>query len=234
MSTLPPAGWYDDPESAGGLRYWDGSVWTGHRHEPEATVAAVPAPVVGPAPESFVAQTPDAVTEPEPFVAETPEPEPEPDPEPVLAPVVMDPAPAFQPIEPFAEPVQVANAPSSPPPPPVPPPSVGAANPWSSPMVGPASVAPPAPPQWGAEAQAGVQWQPSPGRRVAGPAAASLICSLLWLFGVASLAAIPLGIMGRRAVADSGGTLDGTGMATTGIVLGALGVVLAVAIVLSL
>lgn len=28
--TLPPAGWYDDPNSFGGTRWWDGSRWTEH------------------------------------------------------------------------------------------------------------------------------------------------------------------------------------------------------------
>lgn len=39
-SALPPAGWYGDPDPqrAGQLRYWDGSVWTEH-------VAPIPAPL---------------------------------------------------------------------------------------------------------------------------------------------------------------------------------------------
>lgn len=27
---LPPAGWYDDPEHASAVRYWDGTQWTNH------------------------------------------------------------------------------------------------------------------------------------------------------------------------------------------------------------
>ena len=28
MSTLPPAGWYPDPDNAAQMRWWDGEHWT--------------------------------------------------------------------------------------------------------------------------------------------------------------------------------------------------------------
>jgi hypothetical protein len=31
VSTLPPGGWYDDPENPGQLRYWDGTEWSDRR-----------------------------------------------------------------------------------------------------------------------------------------------------------------------------------------------------------
>lgn len=45
MST--PAGWYDDTENPGSLRYWDGAVWTDHRHTPEAPAPAAFPPPAG-------------------------------------------------------------------------------------------------------------------------------------------------------------------------------------------
>jgi hypothetical protein len=41
----PAAGWYTDPGGSGGLRYWDGRMWTGHVTEPRP-----PAPPPGYAP----------------------------------------------------------------------------------------------------------------------------------------------------------------------------------------
>jgi Protein of unknown function (DUF2510)/Domain of unknown function (DUF4352) len=48
MTTPPtPAGWYPDPDGAGGQRYWDGSAWTEHR-SPGAPPAPLDEPEPGP------------------------------------------------------------------------------------------------------------------------------------------------------------------------------------------
>ena len=49
--TPPPPGWYDDPEQAGQLRWWDGVAWTEYRSAPaEATAAAPETPAAADAP----------------------------------------------------------------------------------------------------------------------------------------------------------------------------------------
>lgn len=43
MTTPPtPAGWYPDPDGAGGQRYWDGSTWTEHRSQGPTSQPAEP------------------------------------------------------------------------------------------------------------------------------------------------------------------------------------------------
>jgi len=44
-STPPPPGWYPDPQTPGGERWWDGSAWTGHVSDPIVPDPATPAEV---------------------------------------------------------------------------------------------------------------------------------------------------------------------------------------------
>jgi len=41
--TAPVAGWYPDPESPGGERWWSGSGWSDHRRTPGSVAVAAPA-----------------------------------------------------------------------------------------------------------------------------------------------------------------------------------------------
>lgn len=44
-SAMPPAGWYDDPEYSGQLRWWDGTAWTNDRR-PATQPQQAPAPAM--------------------------------------------------------------------------------------------------------------------------------------------------------------------------------------------
>jgi Domain of unknown function (DUF4190) len=49
--------------------------------------------------------------------------------------------------------------------------------------------------------------------------------SLLWLFGLGSLAAIVLGLVARGQIRRTGGRQPGAGLAMTGIVIGSIGLI---------
>ena len=86
---------------------------------------------------------------------------------------------------------------------------------------------PPGQPQYGA---------PAPGaQKNSGKAVASLVTGLDGLlticcgfFAIVSIVAVVLGFLARKDIAASNGQLKGEGMATAGIVTGALGIILLV------
>ena len=56
IATLPAAGWYPDVEVPGGQRWWDGNLWTDHRHAPAPAAALQPyGPAAGMQPYSATA-----------------------------------------------------------------------------------------------------------------------------------------------------------------------------------
>ncbi|MDP8929168.1 MAG: DUF2510 domain-containing protein [Actinomycetota bacterium] len=63
--------------------------------------------------------------------------------------------------------------------------------------------------------------------RTNGKAVASLTLALVWLGGIASVPAIVLGLLARREIDRSSGGQRGSGLASAGIVVGLLGLLLA-------
>jgi hypothetical protein len=76
------------------------------------------------------------------------------------------------------------------------------------------------------------QQRPYPGgmpvARTNGMAIASLVCGLLWFWGVGSILGIVFGHVAKNQIRASGGREGGRGMATAGQVLGWLGVATAI------
>ncbi len=68
--------------------------------------------------------------------------------------------------------------------------------------------------------------------KTSGMAIASLALGVFWMWGLGSVIALCLGLMARREIARSEGRLSGRGLATAGIVLGALGLLGAAAMAL--
>ena len=58
-STLPPAGWYPDPEYPGNDRWWNGTEWSDYRRPDAATAAASAAAAAAAAPGGYPGVTGD-------------------------------------------------------------------------------------------------------------------------------------------------------------------------------
>ena len=81
--------------------------------------------------------------------------------------------------------------------------------------------------------------QPAPPSAVApvstktnGFAIASMVLGIVWVYWIGSILALVFGYMAKSQIAESGGTEQGGGMATAGIVLGWVGVGTFVALLL--
>ncbi len=70
--------------------------------------------------------------------------------------------------------------------------------------------------------------------KTSGLAIASLVCGIVWIYGVTSILAIIFAVVSRRQIRDSNGWVTGGGMATAGLVLGIIGVVGTIALVVAL
>ncbi len=64
--------------------------------------------------------------------------------------------------------------------------------------------------------------------QLSGLAIASLLMAVLWFAGIGAVLALVFGYRARREIRDSSGRKTGTGLATAGIVLGWIGIVIVV------
>ena len=69
--------------------------------------------------------------------------------------------------------------------------------------------------------------------KTSGKAIASLILSLVWLYGLGSLIAIILGHMARSEIKKSEGTITGNGLALSGLIIGYLSFVFIIGILVA-
>lgn len=67
-----------------------------------------------------------------------------------------------------------------------------------------------------------------------GLAVVSLVLSIVWLFGIGSIAGIATGVIARRRIRESGGARTGGELALAGIIVGILTLLLTVLVALAL
>jgi hypothetical protein len=58
-----------------------------------------------------------------------------------------------------------------------------------------------------------------------------MVLGIIWIYWVGSILALVFGYMARKQIAESGGKESGSGMATAGIVLGWIGVGIAITLI---
>ena len=75
---------------------------------------------------------------------------------------------------------------------------------------------------------------PPPMPKTSGMAIASLVCGIVWVYGVTSVLAIVFGAIARKNIRESNGWVTGGGMATAGLVLGIVGVAATIIIIVAL
>ena len=80
-------------------------------------------------------------------------------------------------------------------------------------------------PEWGQPGHQPQSYQPSSSGRTNGMAIAALVLSILWLFGIGSIAAVILGLVALRQIKAANGAQGGKGLAIAGTVIGGLGII---------